>query len=116
MDKGLLLESLGSASEDGSEAVATQVTSLVGGRGLLTVGDSNGRLHLFDRRMSPKILSVFSGMPVKCVARASKSGLIVCVSGNANDSLVKVFDMDKLDKTTGLPSLVIELNIIWNLG
>ena len=58
--------------------------------------------------MSPKTLNVFTGMSIKLVSRASaKSGLIVCVSGNSNDNIVKIFDIDKPDKNnSGLPSLV----------
>ena len=99
VDKGALLEALSDSAE---------VTVVSGGRGLLAIGDTLGRLHLFDRRMSPKTLNVFSGMSLKLVSRAStKSGLIVCVSGNSNDNLVKIYDIDKPDKNnSGMPSLV----------
>ena len=51
-----------------------------------------------DRRLSSKVINVFSGVAIGLLARASKSGLIVCVSSSPNDNLVKIYDVDKLDK------------------
>jgi hypothetical protein len=63
--------------------------------------------------LTPREIPVFSGFGVKLVARASKSGLIVCVSdsstssaGQQLDNLVKIFDIDKPEKNSGFPSLV----------
>lgn len=97
VDKGAIYEAIGSDVD---------VTAVTGGRGLLLIGDSIGRLHMFDRRMSPKSIEVFNDANIKLISRAAKSGLIVCVSGSSSDNLVKIYDIDKPDKTSGLPSLV----------
>lgn len=97
IDKGELAKIIDSDAE---------ITAVCGGRGLLMVGDSIGRLHLFDRKMTPQTLNVFSNTSVKLITRGTKSGLVVCVSGSKADATVKVFDIDKPDKNSGLPSLV----------
>ena len=97
VDQGALAEILGPDVE---------VTALTGGRGLLLIGDSIGRLHLLDRRMNQKTLNVFTGSCVKLVNRATKSGLIVCVSGSTSDNVVKIYDIDKKEKNSDLPCLV----------
>ena len=94
VDKNSLSEVLGEDSE---------VTSVSGGRGLLVFGDSSGQLHFFDRKLvGGNSISVFSGMSIKLVQRASKSGLIVCVSGSkTSDNLVKIYDVDTKQEKSG---------------
>ena len=69
----------------------------------------SGRLHLFDRRFTPKVISVFSNSPITLISKASKSGLVLCVS--AKENLIKIYDVDKLDKND-LPGLIktVKLN------
>ena len=70
VDEGVLIESL-KIPESENSAVVTTVT---GGRGLLAIGDSIGRLHLLDRRMNMKVISVYPGQSLELIARSSKSG------------------------------------------
>ena len=66
-------------------------------------------MHLFDRRFTPKVISVFSNSPISLISKASKSGLVLCVS--AKENLIKIYDVDKLDKND-LPGLIkiVKLN------
>ena len=102
VDQGVLLESLKMSDSDNSAVV----TSVKGGRGILAIGDSIGRLHLLDRRMNVKVINVFPGSNLELISRSTKSGLIVCAGGNSNENIVKIFDLDKPDKSTGVPTLV----------
>ena len=69
----------------------------------------SGRLHLLDRRFSPKVIPVFANTPISLLTKASKSGLVFCVSDKEN--LIKVYDVDKVDKNDQ-PSLIktVKLN------
>ena len=70
VDEGVLLESLKIPESENSAVV----TSVNGRRGLLAIGDSIGRLHLLDRRMNMKVISVYPGQSLQLIARSSKSG------------------------------------------
>ena len=70
VDEGVLIESLKIPESENSAVV----TSVNGGRGLLAIGDSIGRLHLLDRRMNMKVISVYPGQSLELIARSSKSG------------------------------------------
>ena len=101
VDNGGLAEML-SKIEASEDCVITTAASC---RGLLALGDNQGYLHLLDRRFVSKTLPVFNGMGIKLVVRAPKSGLIVCVSDDDQRNLVKIFEIDKPDKS-GDPMLV----------
>ncbi len=109
VDKGKLAEGLAKIKESNTEGndISTEGAAVVSCRGFLALGDNRGWLHLLDRRFSVKSFQVFNDVGIKLMAKAPKSGLIVCVSdGGANSAnFVKIYDLDKPDKT-GHPSLV----------
>lgn len=43
-------------------------------------------------------------------------GLIACGSGSSNEHFIKIYDLDKPDKTTGLPTLVRSTRLNHNIG
>ena len=71
VDQGILSESLKISQNDEKSA---EVTSVSGGRGILAIGDSVGRLHLLHRHMTVKVIEVFPGEKVQMIARSTKSG------------------------------------------
>ena len=71
VDQGILSESLKISENDENTA---EVTSVSGGRGILAIGDSVGRLHLLHRHMNVKVIDVFPGDKVQMIARSTKSG------------------------------------------
>ena len=72
VDQGILSDALRISENDETTA---EVTSVSGGRGLLAIGDSVGRLHLLHRHMNnAKVIDVFSGERIQMIARSTKSG------------------------------------------
>lgn len=103
-----LLKALVRTGISGPGGVPGKLTASTGGRGVLIFGDSKGWLHAVDRAWSTSSWQGYD-KAVTWAVQVRGSGILLTVGdeeGLGDTAVVKLWNMDKADKLSGVPPLL----------